>query len=253
MPRTARKKSESGIYHVLLRGINKQLIFEDDEDCKKYLQVITLCQKKGEFKLLVYCLMGNHLHLLIKEEKENLEQIFKRIGVRYVYWYNKKYNRLGHLFQDRFKSEPIEDDSYFLTVLRYIHQNPIKAGLCKNMTQYKWSSYHDYLSGTGITDTEFGLALFHENIDKAKAFFVIYMDDEEITECFEFQANHKRLTDKEAQEIIRKECGIGNIAQFQSMEKIARNRNLALLKKKGLSIRQIVRSTGVSFSVVRSA
>lgn len=86
--------------------------------------------------------MGNHLHLLLQEGKESLEQIFKRIGVRYVYWYNWKYKRTGHLFQDRFKSEPVNDDAYFLAVLRYIYQNPVKAGLCKQPADYLWSSYN---------------------------------------------------------------------------------------------------------------
>ena len=139
MPRQARKKSESGIYHVMLRGINQQQIFEDSEDCDKFIQILQECKAVSGFKLFAYCLMGNHIHLLIKPEKEPLEQVFKRIGGRYVYWYNVKYQRVGHLFQDRFKSEPVEDDSYFLTVIRYIHQNPVKAGLCKNIKDYKYS------------------------------------------------------------------------------------------------------------------
>jgi len=73
--------------------------------------------------------MGNHVHLLIKEGKEVLSNTMKRIGASYVHWYNWQYNRKGHLFQDRYKSEAVEDDAYFLTVLRYIHQNPLKAGL----------------------------------------------------------------------------------------------------------------------------
>lgn len=126
MPRQARKKSESGIYHIMLRGINKQQIFEDDEDCQKYLQILKECKAVSEFKLFAYCLMGNHIHLLIQLGKEPIDLIFKRIGSRYVYWYNLKYRRTGHLFQDRYKSEPVEADSYFLTVVRYIHQNPPK-------------------------------------------------------------------------------------------------------------------------------
>ena len=124
MPRNARKQSKSGIFHVMLRGINRQVIFQDDEDCEKYLQCLVECQKLSGFQLYAYCLMGNHVHLLLEEKKEPLSQIFKRLGVRYVYWYNWKYKRTGHLFQDRFKSEPVEDDSYFLAVLRYIFQNP---------------------------------------------------------------------------------------------------------------------------------
>ena len=108
MPRTARKKSSTGIYHVMLRGINRQSIFEDDEDNEKFLQTIKDCKDVSEFELYGYCLMGNHVHLLLKEGKESLELVFKRIGARYVFWYNWKYRRCGHLFQDRFKSEAVE-------------------------------------------------------------------------------------------------------------------------------------------------
>ena len=122
MPRSARKKSKTGIYHVMLRGINQQQIFEDNEDSEKFLQILKDCKAISEFKLYAYCLMGNHIHLLIHETEEPIEKFMKRIATRFVYWYNIKYQRVGHLFQDRFKSEPVEDDAYFLTVLRYIHQ-----------------------------------------------------------------------------------------------------------------------------------
>ena len=90
--------------------------------------------------------MSNHIHLLIREEEESLEQIFKRIGSKYVYWYNVKYQRKGHLFQDRFKSETVENETYFLTVIRYIHQNPVKAGICEKIDDYKYSSFQEYFS-----------------------------------------------------------------------------------------------------------
>ena len=109
MPRQARKKSSSGIYHIMLRGINQQQIFEDSEDYNKFLQVLKDSKAISEFKIFAYCLMGNHIHLLIQEQKEPIEQIMKRIATRFVYWYNIKYQRVGHLFQDRFKSE-LEND-----------------------------------------------------------------------------------------------------------------------------------------------
>ena len=129
MPRQARKKSESRIYHVMLRGINQQQIFEEAEDCDKFLDVMRDCKEICQYDVYAYCIMGNHIHLLIKEGTETLEQVFKRICGRFVYWYNIKYRRVGHLFQDRFKSEPVDSNEYLLTVVRYIHQNPIKAGL----------------------------------------------------------------------------------------------------------------------------
>lgn len=250
MPRRARKKSESGIYHVMIRGINKQTIFEDEEDYEKFEQVLKDCKEISGYSLLSYCLMGNHVHLLIKEEKEALEQIFKRIGARYVYWYNNKYQRSGHLFQDRYKSEPVDDDKYFLAVLRYIHQNPIKAGLCRDAALYKWSSYNDYMRNSGITDIELGLSLLSDEKKEAVLLFDKYMREDEKTICLDLEANH-RITDKEALEIIQKLCGAISTADFQKLTQDKRDNSLALLKEKGLSIRQISRLTGISFSIVR--
>ena len=98
MARQIRKKSGTGIYHVMLRGINRQDIFEDNED---YLQMTSI--------FYAYCLMSNHLHLLIQEREDNISDIVKRIGVTYAHYFNKKYERNGHLFQDRFRSEPVDD------------------------------------------------------------------------------------------------------------------------------------------------
>lgn len=141
MPRSVREKSETGIYHVMLRGINQQIIINEDEDFEKFLDVLKDCKAVSGFELYAYCLMNNHIHLLLKVQKEELSLIFKRIGVRYVCWYNWKYSRHGHLFQDRFKSEPVNDEKYLLTVLRYIHQKPLKAGLAKEIDTYQYSSY----------------------------------------------------------------------------------------------------------------
>ena len=98
--------------------------------------------------------MGNHIHLLIQEGTESLEQVFKRLCGRFVYWYNVKYRRVGHLFQDRFKSEPVDSDDYFFTVLRYIHQNPTKAGLCKRVDDYAYSSYMEYFNESSFVDRD---------------------------------------------------------------------------------------------------
>jgi REP element-mobilizing transposase RayT len=91
---------------------------------------MTLGTYKAEFncQICAYCLMKNHVHLLIRIGQEDLQHFMRKVGAKYVYWYNWKYDRVGGLFQDRYKSEPVEDDGYFLTVLRYIHQNPVKAG-----------------------------------------------------------------------------------------------------------------------------
>ncbi|MFC4024421.1 transposase [Oceanobacillus longus] len=126
MPRKPRRKSRNGIYHVMLRGINRQTIFEDDNDRIRLLETIKRFKDISKFRIFCYCLMDNHIHLLLKETEEPVSKAIQRISASYVYWYNDKYERSGHLFQERFKSENVETITYFLTVLRYIHQNPVK-------------------------------------------------------------------------------------------------------------------------------
>jgi len=140
MPRQPRKISGTGIYHVMLRGVNRQRIFEEPADYERFLLHLLQVKRNSEFKLFAYCLMSNHVHLLLKENEVPLAQIFKRLGARYASWFNKKYDRCGHLFQGRFRSEPVESDAYLITVLAYIYQNPVKAGLCNSPENYIWSS-----------------------------------------------------------------------------------------------------------------
>ena len=161
MPRTARKQSNSGIYHVMMRGVNRQLIFRDNEDRAFFLTAVKRSKEKDHFRLHAFCLMPNHVHLLIEQAEEPLGTVFKRIGVSYAGWYNRKYERVGHLFQDRFRSENVEDDRYYMTVLRYILYNPVKAGMVSEPGLYRWSSYLAYEKGAGsLTDTEYAVNLF---------------------------------------------------------------------------------------------
>ena len=145
----------------MLRGIKRQIIFENDGDRHYFMTVLKACKEISGFKLHAFCLMSNHVHLLIEPAEEPLSMIFKRIGTRYAVWYNRKYQRAGHLFQDRFRSENIETEQYYLTALRYILQNPMKAGMEARPGTYRWSSYLAYENGSGsITDTQFATDLF---------------------------------------------------------------------------------------------
>ena len=245
MPRQQRRKSESGIYHVMLRGINQQQIFQDEEDNLKFLQIVKECKAISEFKLFAYCLMENHVHLLIKEGKEPIELIFKRIGNRFVYWYNTKYKRVGHLFQDRYRSEPVETDEYFLTVLRYIHQNPVKAGIVKSCGKYRFSSYNEYIKERKIIDDE----LAKEMLTKEE--FVKYHKKEETASCLEIKEIKPRLTDEEAKRIIKEISGCENIEQFQRLTSDKQNEFIAKFRNKNISIRQISRLTGATIGIIR--
>jgi putative transposase len=253
MPRIAREKSKSGIYHIMLRGINGQVIFEDEEDSSKFLQTLRDYKDKCGYIIYAYCLMGNHIHLLIKEEKEELGITMRRIGSSYVYWYNWKYERSGHLFQDRYKSEVVEDEKYLLTVIRYIHQNPLKAGLVRDISEYRWSSYSDYMEGSEeIIDFEFILNLFDEDIEKAKSDFKTFNEKRTNDDCLDMEEN-KRLKDEEAILIIKRVCKVSHSIDVQMLEKAQRARYIKILKGEGLSTRQIARLTGISRTIVLRA
>ena len=150
MPRIARKKSISNIYHVMIRGINRQNIFEEDEDRLCFMKILDQCKKISGFKLYAFVLMSNHIHLLIKPSGEALNIVFTRIETRYAMWFNRKYQRTGYLFQNRFRSEAVETDQYFMTVLRYILQNPMKAGMESRPGSYRWSRYLAYEKGKAL-------------------------------------------------------------------------------------------------------
>ena len=227
----------------MLRGINRQQIFEDDEDRERFLETLANYKEICDYKIYAYCLMGNHIHLLLKQGKEDLTQIFKRIAGSFVYWYNWKYHRCGHLFQDRFKSEPVEDDSYFLTVLRYIHQNPVKAKLCKNVENYLYSSMNEYLTCPVLTDTDFALSILHRDD------FIDYHRQMNDDKCLDVEERF-RLTDEDAKRLIVKIARCNSATEFQQLDTKKRNACLRKLHKEGMSIRQISRLTGISKKVV---
>lgn len=229
----------------MLRGINQQQIFEEDGDYERSIEILKDCKDIGKFEVYAYCLMGNHVHLLIKEKEEEIGQIIKRIGARFVYWYNVKYQRVGHLFQDRFKSELINDQSYFNTVLVYIHRNPVKAKLCDEPKDYLYSSYNEYIEKSKIVDTEFVFGFWN------RTQFINANSYDVSAKCLDVtETPVARVTDNQAKIIIKKVSKCENVTEFQTLEIKHRDKCLKKLKEKGLSIRQISRLTGVSKSII---
>lgn len=154
MSRTPRIISATGIYHVMMRGINHQILFRDDDDYRHFLLSMQRAQMRISYinqsvssncTYYAYCLMPNHVHLLVKEDKLSIGKIIKRLADSFVYYYNHKYQRDGHLFKERYRSEPVNDMAYFTMLLRYIHRNPVEAQLIKNVIDYPYSSWREYL------------------------------------------------------------------------------------------------------------
>jgi len=249
MSRQARERSRSGIYHLMIRGINKQNLFEEDEDRERFIETIGYYKTISNYILYGYCLMDNHIHILIRETDESISQAIKRISSSYVYWYNQKYDRCGHLFQERFKSEAVETEAYFLDVLRYIHQNPVRAGITKDIRKYLWSSYHEYVRNPVITNVDFALDIFSSDRMKAVNLFISYNNEKSIDECLDYN-ERINLPDEEVIECLT-ELGITSISELQRLEKRQRDDLLRKLKElQGVTIRQLARITGISRSVI---
>ncbi|GAB6179237.1 hypothetical protein JCM14036_05560 [Desulfotomaculum defluvii] len=254
MPRKARQSSKTGIYHIMLRGINRQNIFKDDEDRYRFLEALDKYKGISKYQVYGYCLMDNHIHLLIREGEENLANAIKRIGASYVYWYNKKYERCGHLFQDRFMSEPVEDDSYLLTVLRYIHQNPLKAKMVNYISEYRWSSYRDYLGNKNtLIDSKLIFDLLSEDVNRSKSIFTKFMNQIDEVLCLD-NDEVKTISDKDAQEFVKTLGGLTIASDLQKLDRHRRDEIIRKLKQvDGISTRQIARITGISQSVIAKA
>ena len=249
MPRHAREKSRSGIYHLIIRGINKQNIFEDDEDKQKFIDTLGYYKIVSNYMLYGYCLMDNHIHLLIRENDESISKVIKRISSSYVYWYNQKYERCGHLFQERFKSEVVETDPYFIVVLRYIHQNPLKAGMTKDIRKYLWSSYQEYIGTPTVVNIDFVLDIFSVDRRSAVELFRTYTNEKTTDECLDYKES-VNLSDKEVMDYLQQE-GIGTISQLQRLKKDNRDEIIRKMKEmQGITIRQLARMTGISKSVI---
>jgi putative transposase len=145
MARPLRLEAENTFYHLTNRGDGRKRIYASEYDNEKFLEYIIQAKKRFKFRLYAYVLMRNHYHLFLETLLPNLSRIMHFINGSYATYYNTKRNKSGHLFQGRYKSVIVDTDSYFLELTRYIHLNPVKAGIVKLPEEYKWSSYKAYL------------------------------------------------------------------------------------------------------------
>lgn len=181
MPRTARIKSPVGIYHVMIRSISEIDLYRSDDDKNRYLEILKKYQSIFLFKVYSYCLMTNHAHFVIDTCGSDISKIMKCVNQSYVSYYNPKYDRHGHVFQDRFKSKPVDKDEYLIMLTAYIHQNPSSIPQYKNNTdKYKYSSLGIYLGirpdSYGILDYRYILGYFSKNVRKARKSYLIFLD-----------------------------------------------------------------------------
>ena len=244
----------------MMRGINHQNIFEEQEDYYQFLTTLDLMAQSYEpdgtpsrrnYILYAYCLMSNHIHLLIREREDTIGIAIKRIASSYVYYYNHKYSRDGHLFRERFKSEPVNDMAYFVTLLRYIHQNPLKAGMVKAVKDYEFSSWSEYIdkNSTLIPLCDTRTVLNRIPYNELDVLVNEPMSDD--VACLDIEnASTGRPSDDQVMLLIKEKTGATNSSTFQQLPDDIKRSVLIELKSRRASLRQLERLTGIGKSLI---
>lgn len=251
MPRKPREKSSTGIYHVMLRGINRQTIFEEDSDYQSFLILLVKQKKVSSIEIYGYCLMSNHVHLLIKEGSNGISKPLQQICTAYAMRFNSKYERVGHLFQDRFMSKPVNSVNYFFNALAYIHKNPIEISSDLSYVHYPWSSYREYFETELYCSTKFA----EEMYSGPSAEFLCFFESKHtnpINDTDEPLMKYQtRLSDDEVKAYICKLIDERNALNLQKKDEFLRNETIRKCKEIGVSLKQLERLTGISIGILR--
>jgi len=179
MARKPRIEYEGAFYHVITRGNQRRKVFRDDNDFQKYISLLAYYKEGYKYSLYAYALMNNHVHLLIETHRIPLSKIFQGINQSYTMYFNRKYKTVGHLFQGRYKAILCDRNAYLISLVKYIHLNPVRAKIAKAAGEYRWSSQGSYekQKDNEIVDTEKVLRMFSEDKTRARKLYRAYIDD----------------------------------------------------------------------------
>ncbi len=241
MPRIARYLMDSSYFHVMSQGINKEFIFKDDKDIMVYKRLIKK-YKRELVKIIAYCVMNNHVHILIyADEINNLTKFMHKINTIYAMYYNQKYKRVGYVFRDRYRSEIIESQYYLKQCIDYIHLNPVKAKLCEKPEDYEYSSYNEYIKNKySITDK-----LDKSEVSNERINYKIENVKEEFIE--------NETKKEKCRRIIKNFLDKNNMTKNQMLENQEKTKELILKLRKigGISYRNIEEELGIKKDKLR--
>ena len=179
MPRKKRRWYPGATYHVMSRGNRRLAIFKETSDYHEFLKCLAMTKETCAFTIHALCLMTNHFHMCIETEDVEIWKIMHRLLLTYAANYNIKYKLTGHLFENRYIGQLIEDDRYFLEVSRYIHLNPVKAGMVREPLSYEYSSYGLYVAGEGTLQAEKAGSMIADLVDTKRVLEMFRRDPRE--------------------------------------------------------------------------
>lgn len=254
LPRKARIQSPTDYYHVMVRGNNRERIFENNNQKIRFLDSLKEQCDEGILDIAAYCIMDNHIHLVVKAELANLTQAIRKINIKYAVGFNNQNHRIGHVFQDRYKSEIIGNDRYLLNVVRYVHNNPVNANIVNCSSEYKWSSYNEYIKENKVITNSQKVFILgcYNNVED----FVEFHKQKDTQEYLETNEDLEVIRLSRAQELIStyfKMHGINEVNELKRypmhMDGIIKN----MLNESKLSHRKIAKLLNINSSTVHFA
>ena len=241
MARTARQNLEGNYFHIMVQGIAKECIFSEDKAKGYYLSCLQKTKSKKDVCILAFCVLDNHAHLLLSAENISVIAEYMRIvNSEYARYYNETNNRVGYVFRDRFRSEVIQNEQYLLNCFAYIHNNPVKAGIIADASEYGYSSYSNYLSRSGIVDFQEAEKFFDINPSNIQALMV----DKEKVDWLEYDDKILENKNKVYDELIVK-YGLTNVRLSEDDELLIKTAK-EVMDRCGISIRKIASLLEVS-------
>lgn len=234
----------AGYYHVVNRGVEKRVVFYDKDDFEYFITILSKGCEQFNIVLHNYCLMSNHYHLLLEIKEESLSRFMRYLNSTYAIYFNKKYKRVGHLWQGRFKSWYVTNEAYLYILMRYIEQNPLKAKMVDKIEYYPYSSSYYFLKSEKIPihlENSWIIKTFKNDIEDIKSFFSLEIDLSDLKEL------KKASSLVDAPDINRKVNKEKLIKLFNGIEnKQDRNRNILEAYTQGYSQYMIAKTIGIS-------
>ena len=249
LARTARIKTEAALYHLTLRGNGRQLLFEDDDDRKLFLGLVKTRMQAASVSVIAWCLMDNHVHLLVSDPSDHLADAMRSLGTSYAQHFNEKHGHVGHVFQGRYGSKPVLDERHLLEAVRYIHANPAEAGMGA-AESYCWSSYAEYAHAERASNHLCDTKLVLELLGSPQGFIEF---SEQVPDIPYETIGAGRIPDEAMTAVaqrIAETFGLPSIRDVSSQSKDRRNKVLNAMRSARLSVRQIERLTGIGRATV---
>lgn len=245
MPRRARKEINSKFLHIMIQGINREYIFNNEKDIERYLKITKEKLKNIDLDIISYCIMNNHAHFLVFAKDINqISVLMKKINTSYAIYYNNIYNRCGYVFRDRFKSEEILSRKHLINCIHYIHNNPVKAEICKKQEDYKYSSYREFKNKSYLINKNKVLKILGDYDIDIKSILIEdytnynFIDDVDVN-------NKNKLKDDVLEEFLKKK-NICNMNELRYNDTFLKEIAIIMNKQYHFTQKEIAESIGVN-------